>query len=128
MQTLIKSHLGGHNKFRFLHKTFVTQTSNDNINSRIEVYRILYRCHFVESIRFCEVRLCEDLSFNTLCNALAKNIAYTRQARYFYRQREGSLMKKYKYLYDDCLKNFAWLLWSDLSRIICWIPIRFRWI
>lgn len=101
---------GGQNKFRFLHKTFVTQTNNDNINSRIEVYRILYRCHFVESLRFCEVRLCEDLSFNTLCNALAKNIAYTRQARYFYRQREGSLMKKYKYLYDDCLKNFAWLL------------------
>lgn len=92
------------------HNGFTSRINDKNINLRIETYRALFRAYFLESLRFCDVRLAEDVSFGILCNALAKKVAYTRTAKYFYRQREHSLMKKYNYSFEESFKNFTWLL------------------
>nr|WP_267902102.1 glycosyltransferase family 2 protein [Helicobacter macacae] len=78
--------------------------------SKIEACRALYRAKFLKILRYPPVRLCEDITFGNIVNALADKVAYTRTARYFYRQRAGSLMKNYAYHYDEQFANFAYML------------------
>ncbi len=77
---------------------------------KIEVWRTLYRASLLESLRFPNARLGEDIAFGNIANAIAGKVAYTRTARYFYRQREDSLMKHYHYSYDEFYANFAYTL------------------
>lgn len=78
--------------------------------SKIEACRALYRAKFLKTLRYPPVRLHEDITFGNIVNALADKVAYTRTARYFYRQREGSLMKLWRYSYDENFANFAYML------------------
>ena len=77
---------------------------------KIEACRALYRASFLKHLRYPPVRLCEDITFGNIVNALADKVAYTRTARYFYRQRVGSLMKNYAYNYDEQFANFVYML------------------
>ena len=77
---------------------------------KIEVWRTLYRASLLKSLRFANARLGEDITFGNIANALSGKVAYTRTARYFYRQRENSLMKHYRYSYDESYANFAYML------------------
>lgn len=78
--------------------------------SKIASWLALYRAPFLVHLRYPPVRLCEDITFGNIVNALADKVAYTRTARYFYRQRAGSLMKSYAYHYDEQFANFAYML------------------
>lgn len=78
--------------------------------SKIAAWLSLYRAPFLEHLRYSNARLGEDITFGNIVNALAGEVAYTRSARYFYRQRQGSLMKLWKYSYDENFANFAYML------------------
>ena len=78
--------------------------------SKIASWLALYRATFLEHLRYSNARLGEDITFGNIVNALADKVAYTRTARYFYRQREGSLMKLWRYSYDENFANFAYML------------------
>lgn len=78
--------------------------------SKIASWLALYRAPFLEHLRYSNARLGEDITFGNIVNALADKVAYTRTARYFYRQREGSLMKLWRYSYDENFANFAYML------------------
>lgn len=77
---------------------------------KIEVWRTLYRADFIAPMRFCDARLGEDIIFNNIANARAHKVAYTRSARYFYRQREDSLMKHYRYSFSENFNGFIFML------------------
>lgn len=78
--------------------------------SKIAAWLTLYRAPFLRDLRYPNVRLGEDITFGNITNALSPQVAYTRKARYFYRQREGSLMKRWQYSYDENFINFAYML------------------
>ena len=78
---------------------------------KIAQWITLYRAPFLEHLRFPNARfLGEDVVFGNITNALAGQVAYTRNARYFYRQRAGSLVKNWQYHYDEQFSNFAYML------------------
>ncbi|OBV30087.1 hypothetical protein BKN38_03000 [Helicobacter sp. CLO-3] len=69
------------------------RTNEKNLSSKIEFWRSVYRASLLEHLRFPPVRFAEDVALGICINALAKDIALTKSARYFYRQRAGSLTK-----------------------------------
>ena len=78
---------------------------------KIAQWLTLYRAPFLEHLRFPNARfLGEDIVFGNIANAMAGQIAYTRTARYFYRQREGSLVKQWHYSFEESFANFAYML------------------
>lgn len=79
-------------------------------NTKIAQWLTLYRAPFLEHLRYSNARLGEDITFGNIVNALAGEVAYTRTARHFYRQREGSLMKRWQYSYDENFANFEYML------------------
>lgn len=78
-------------------------------NSQVEPWRALYRAEFLKYLRFAKVHFHEDISFSCIVNALAKKVAYTRTARYFYRQRAGSSGRTRPHPSESCA-NFAYML------------------
>lgn len=108
------------NTYRFKHEdykseifTYRARKSRGGITrkgSKIASWLALYRAPFLEHLRYSNARLGEDITFGNIVNALADKVAYTRTARYFYRQREGSLMKLWRYSYDENFANFAYML------------------
>lgn len=79
-------------------------------STKIAQWLTLYRAPFLEHLRYPPTRLGEDIAFGNITNALSPQVAYTRAARYFYRQRQGSLVKLWQYSYDENLVNFAYML------------------
>ena len=72
----------------------ITQRVNDKtISSKIEFVRSVYRASLLEHLHFPPVRFAEDVALGVCINALAKDIALTKSACYFYRQRARSLTK-----------------------------------
>ena len=69
------------------------RTNNKNLSSKIEFWRSVYRASLLEHLRFPPVRFAEDRALGVCINALVKDIALTRNALYFYRERTGSLTK-----------------------------------
>ncbi len=101
-----------YNKDIFAYRARKQKGRVTNKCKKIIQWAFLYRVPFLEHLRFPNVRLAEDVSFGNLVNALADKIAYTRAARYFYRQRAGSLMSNWNYSYDESFANFAFMLES----------------
>ena len=79
-------------------------------NTKIAQWLTLYRALFLEHLRYPPTRLGEDIVFGNIANALSPQVAYTRTARYFYRQRKNSLVKLWRYSYDENFENFAYML------------------
>ncbi|MGX3012056.1 glycosyltransferase family 2 protein [Helicobacter sp. 23-1044] len=84
--------------------------------SKIASWLMLCRAEFLRDLRYSNARLGEDITFGNIINALSNKVAYTRTARYFYRQREGSLMKLWRYSNDEQLRNFAYML-GEFARL-----------
>ncbi len=78
-------------------------------NKKIAQWLTLYRALFLEHLRYPPTRLGEDIVFGNIASALSPQVAYTRTARYFYRQRQGSLVKLWQYSYDEYFANFAYM-------------------
>ena len=79
-------------------------------STKIAQWLTLYRAPFLEHLRYPPTRLGEDIVFGNIANALSPQVAYTRSARYFYRQRQGSLVKLWQYSYDEYFANFEYML------------------
>lgn len=79
-------------------------------NTKIAQWLTLYRAPFLEHLRYPPTRLGEDIVFGNIASALSPQVAYTRTARYFYRQRQGSLVKLWQYSYDEYFANFEYML------------------
>ena len=110
-----------YNPYRFRHNAYNksifayrARKSKGRITTKcqkIAQWLTLYRAPFLKTLRFPNARfLGEDIVFGNIANAMAGQIAYTRTARYFYRQRAGSLVKQWNYSYDECFANFAYML------------------
>ena len=110
-----------YNPYRFKHKSYNkkifayrARKSKGRITTKcqkIAQWLTLYRVPFLEHLRFPNARfLGEDIVFGNIANAMAGQIAYTRTARYFYRQRVGSLVKQWNYSSDESFANFAYML------------------
>ena len=94
----------------FAHRLWKTRGMITRKSGRNEAWRALYRTEFLRNLRFPNVRLHEDKTFGSVVSALAGKIAFTISARYFYRERMGSLLKEYRYLRDEQFANFAYML------------------
>ena len=110
-----------YNTYRFKHESYNkdifayrARKSKGRVSTKckkIAQWLTLYRVPFLEHLRFPNARfLAEDVVFGNITNALAGKIAYTRTARYFYRQRMGSLVKQWNYSYDESFANFTFML------------------
>lgn len=99
-----------YNKSIFAYRRGKSKGGVTHKGGKVEVWRTLYRASLLESLRFSNARLGEDVSFGNIANAIAGKVAYTRTARYFYPQRDNSLMKHYHYSYDESYANFAYML------------------
>lgn len=74
----------------------------------------VYDSELLKNLRFAPFSLAEDVCFCFCANALADKIIFTRDARIFYRSREGSAMKLYKanverinvLSFKECMKFF----------------------
>ena len=99
-----------YDKAIFTRRLWKTRGMITRKSGRNEAWRALYRAPFLKNLRFPNVRLHEDKTFGSIVSALAGKIAFTISARYFYREREGSLLKEYRYIYDEQFRNFAYML------------------
>ncbi|MWV61904.1 glycosyltransferase [Helicobacter saguini] len=75
-------------------KGIVRKVRNSNLTSKIDPWRSVFSVSLLKSVRFPPVRFAEDVGFGVCVNILAKRIALTKSARYFYRLREGSLTRE----------------------------------
>ena len=99
-----------YDKAIFARRLWKTRGMITRKSGRNEAWRALYRAEFLRNLRFPNVRLHEDKTFGSVVSALAGKIAFTISARYFYRERMGSLLKEYRYLRDEQFANFAYML------------------
>lgn len=76
-------------------KGFVHTFTSKTIGQKAEIWRGVYDYELIKSLRFENLKRGQDVVFSTCVQILAKKIAYTRNARYFYRQHSGSAMKNY---------------------------------
>ncbi|MDE6886978.1 MAG: hypothetical protein K2P17_08100 [Helicobacteraceae bacterium] len=60
--------------------------------TKLEVWRCVFEYNLIKNLKFHKL-LAEDIVFNFCAHALARKIAINKNARYFYRQRNGSIMK-----------------------------------
>lgn len=60
--------------------------------TKLEVWRCVFEYNLIKNLKFNKL-LAEDIVFNFCAHALARKIAINKNARYFYRQRNGSIMK-----------------------------------
>lgn len=76
-------------------KGFVHIFTSKTIGQKAEIWRGVYDYELIKDLRFENLKRGQDVVFSTCVQILAKKIAYTRNARYFYRQHSGSAMKNY---------------------------------
>ncbi len=74
-------------------KGIVRKVTNNNLVSKIDPWRSVFKSSLLKNLRFPSVRFAEDIPFGVCANIMAQRIALTKTARYFYRVREGSLTK-----------------------------------
>ena len=99
-----------YDKAIFTRRLWKTRGMTTRKSGRNEAWRALYRAEFLRNLRFPNVRLHEDKTFGSIVSALAGKIAFTISSRYFYRDREGSLLREYRYICDEQFANFAYML------------------
>ncbi len=75
-------------------KGIVRHVTSKTLTDKIDPWRSVFKASLLKDLRFPAVRFAEDVPFGVCANVLAKNIALTKNARYFYRIRTGSLTKK----------------------------------
>lgn len=86
----------------------VRKVESKNLTDKIDPWRSVFKASLLKDLRFPSVRFAEDVPFGVCANVMAKNIALTKSARYFYRMREGSLTKK-KHPPQEFFNAFAFI-------------------
>ncbi|WP_104718311.1 glycosyltransferase family 2 protein [Helicobacter trogontum] len=75
-------------------KGIMRRVTSKNLTDKIDPWRSVFCASLLKDLRFPAVRFAEDVPFGVCANVLAKNIALTKSAIYFYRLRQNSLTKK----------------------------------
>ena len=75
-------------------KGITRKVTSKNIAHKIEVWRSVFTRASLQSLRFPTSRLAEDVGFSVCAHAKAGRVALSKNARYFYRVRSGSLTSK----------------------------------
>lgn len=89
-------------------KGIVRKVESKNLTDKIDPWRSVFKASLLKDLRFPPVRFAEDVPFGVCANVMAKNIALTKSARYFYRMRQGSLTKK-KHPPQEFFNAFAFI-------------------
>ncbi|RDU64996.1 hypothetical protein CQA53_07080 [Helicobacter didelphidarum] len=87
-------------------KGIMRRVSNKTLVSKVDPWRSVFRASLLQNLRFPPVRFAEDVPFGVSVNILAKNIALTKTARYFYRLRSGSLTKEQSHKPQEVFRAF----------------------
>ncbi len=93
----------------------IRRVKSSNLTSKIDPWRSVFRASLLKDLRFPPVRFAEDVPFGVCANVMAKKIALTKSARYFYRIRSNSLTKNthppqeffnaFEFIYNFFLEN-----------------------
>lgn len=75
-------------------KGITRKVRNSNLTSKIDPWRSVFSVDLLKNLRFPPVRFAEDVGFGVCANILARRVALTKAARYFYRLRTGSLTRE----------------------------------
>lgn len=89
-------------------KGVIRKVESKNLTDKIDPWRSVFEASLLKNLRFPPVRFAEDVPFGVCANVMAKNIALTKSARYFYRIRQGSLTKK-KHPPQEFFNAFAFI-------------------
>lgn len=75
-------------------KGIIRKVTSKNIAHKIEAPRSVFTRDLLQNLRFPINRFAEDVGFSVCAHALAGRVALSKNARYFYRVRSGSLTSK----------------------------------
>ena len=75
-------------------KGIIRKVTSKNIAHKIEAPRSVFTRALLQDLRFPINRFAEDVGFSVCAHALAGKVALSKNARYFYRVRSGSLTSK----------------------------------
>lgn len=75
-------------------KGVMRKVTSKKLTDKIDPWRSVFCASLLKDLRFPPVRFAEDVPFGVCANVLAKEIALTKSAIYFYRLRANSLTKK----------------------------------
>lgn len=75
-------------------KGIIRKVTSKNIAHKIEAPRSVFTRDLLQNLRFPINRFAEDVGFSVCAHALAGKVALSKNARYFYRVRSGSLTSK----------------------------------
>lgn len=75
-------------------KGITRKVTSKNIAHKIEAPRSVFTRALLQNLRFPTNRFAEDVGFSVCAHALASKVALSKNARYFYRVRSGSLTSK----------------------------------